>query len=133
MPTEAELAWAAGFFDGEGSIQIVRKIRKGYESYELFVRVSQLSDVPLRKFAEWFGGDVYFNDQPIWYWQLSSKKVGTALDQLLPYLVVKRSEANVALRFQSRRRNGKKRDAHADNYDREELQLIRQNRRLNGS
>jgi hypothetical protein len=54
-PKKTELAWAAGFFDGEGSASLLHG-RKGYEHLEyLRLRVGQMHLEPLERFREAVG------------------------------------------------------------------------------
>jgi hypothetical protein len=117
-----ELAWAAGFFDGEGSIHITPKHR-------LVVAVGQVSRQPLDIFLRLLGGSLhsrpaYGNHQASWKWQAEARSAGIALGMLVPHLVNKKAEAELALDFQSRiSRRGPKR---LDEWDLAERSACRQ-------
>lgn len=107
MPVDRshEIAWAAGFFDGEGSIGIYATGKTGYQ-YRLSVQVSQKGNTDsLEKFKELFGGQISCQDksQNYWRWMVYSRQAGNMLEIILPYLVVKKKQAEVALSFQGRR------------------------------
>lgn len=96
MVTAINKAWAAGFFDGEGSIYI-NKTAKGY--YSLQVKIGQVEKSPLEKFSKLFGGNVTQPSSGVYYWSLSNKEALVFLASIRKYLVNKQSEANVALQY----------------------------------
>ena len=108
---DVELAYLAGFFDGEGSISI---LNKGPRKLGLHLQVSQTVKEPLDRFQERFGGSIHltsrgqspFSRKPIWAWHAGPRDGATALAALLPYLLVKREQAEVAIEFQSRMKWG---------------------------
>lgn len=69
-PTVADIAWAAGFYEGEGSCQ--KTAREGSVSQS--VKIQQNDPEPLRKLQRLFGGSVTqsrsrgFNPKPIYIW-----------------------------------------------------------------
>lgn len=104
---EHQLAWMAGFVDGEGCIHISRCVnRRGgneWTSYQLILHVSQSTRPALARFAEAFGGTPgieYRKGKPYWYWRVSGSVASETLKQLLPYLLVKKAEAENAIAFQ---------------------------------
>jgi hypothetical protein len=104
----ARIIWAAGFFDGEGCVQI--KLRKTPTPCH-FVRLSvnQVNPEPLLILKQLFGGTISFhsksgvNDRSrdIWSWQIGSQKAVDALKLMHPYLIVKAGESDIAIKFQS--------------------------------
>lgn len=105
-----ELAWAAGFIDGEGCIQYrVRQRTRGRHEYSLSLYVGQVDPRPLRRLQALFGGSVGLKDpakgesrRPIYYWRVVYATADAALRQLLPYLSVKREQAELALQLRAR-------------------------------
>jgi hypothetical protein len=96
------LAYIAGFFDGEGTVSIKRTDN----SFALHCGVWQVDRTPLDFIALYFGGNVKIrskqgngNDQ--WVWMVSSIHAADFLKAIEPYLIVKRSQATVAIRFQA--------------------------------
>lgn len=92
--TETELAWSAGFFDGEGCILANRS----GASFSLRAKVSQVVPEPLEQLRRWFGGNIWYEKA---YgrsvWTVSGYKARLFLRAILPYLVVKRDRATLAL------------------------------------
>lgn len=79
-PTTADLHWAAGFLDGEGSFATIPvKHRDGIGvSHSARVFASQLYPESLQKLATLFGGSIYFREgrgnllskKGIWTWSV---------------------------------------------------------------
>lgn len=97
-------AYFAGFFDGEGFISF--KKNNGYDSVTIGVGNTdkKLLDIMQKR----YGGSVYVlggssrpeHHAPMWQWQLNRKEsIEKFLLKLLPYLIVKRDKAKVALEF----------------------------------
>jgi len=80
---ELELAWAAGFFDGEGSTCVERKVNR------LILSVGQNNPIPLQRFVDvvGFGLKVYGPHKDGGYKvTTSSKKALAVAIKLWPYL-----------------------------------------------
>lgn len=106
MNLSHELAWAAGFFDGEGWIKI-QKRGGDYLGYYLRIGINHVKPEPLYKLQKLFGGNIRYDDKvfgnrkPRHTWTLSTKAAYEALLKLRPYLHNKIEETNIALTFQS--------------------------------
>ncbi len=105
--TEIELAYLAGIFDGEGSIFIVKRamgLRKTRHS--LVVALGMCNEYIPNLFKGYFGGSVQprvFLDskyQDSWQWKLYTREALNFLETLLPYLRVKKAEAELGIVFQ---------------------------------
>lgn len=96
--------WAAGFVDGEGCVNISRGIaRDRWVTYQMCFIVAQRTREPLDILMSLFGGRIRTAGKPehVHYeWRLNSQKAMEALKELLPYLIVKRQIAELAIRFQ---------------------------------
>ena len=108
--SDAEIGWAAGFFDGEGCVMI-KHHRRG--SYYLEIRVDQVDPPPLLELQRLFRGTVGHHRRrhphpPNWsdfyYWSCSTREARRALETMLPYLRVKAELATLAIKFQSGKR-----------------------------
>ena len=101
------LAYAAGIIDGEGCIGIHR--RKGHHVV-LQVAIHHTSQWLVEWFKMNFGGSVaYFvtknpNHKDMWAWHLAPKQALEFLILIRPYLQLKRSHADLAIQFQSKRK-----------------------------
>lgn len=87
--------WAAGFIDGEGCIRISHKVR---------VSVLQVDPRPLIQLQVLFGGSIRINRHStgpkrrrIYVWEIGSRQARTMLEQILPFLIVKKDQAELAL------------------------------------
>jgi hypothetical protein len=100
-------AWAAGFFDGEGSINIVRvkHSKNGTMSHVLSVEVSQVDPRPLQYLQEIWGGSIRVRQpstkkaQPSYLWYVRNITAEKFLSEIRPYLRVKGEQADIALAF----------------------------------
>lgn len=101
--------YAAGFFDGEGSIGIYQQCkREGSINTTMCLRLSMTNTH--RGVVEWFYKTFHGtmrvrkwspNTRRVWIWGINTRQAGHMLKALLPYLIVKRDEAIVALEFQA--------------------------------
>jgi len=103
-----DIAWAAGFFDGEGCIQILNnKGKNKTNSYYVTLDVSQAySKEPLLLLQRLFGGSLEVLSarkhcpNAVWHWRLYAKDaIREMLVEMLPYLTVKRRQATTAISF----------------------------------
>jgi len=106
--SKADLAYAAGFFDGEGNIGITIKHQEGYAQYFIFASVASTDEWACRRFHFMFGGYVRKrpprknpSHKPCWDWRVSSRQASNFLREVFPYLHLKRDRAELALKFQS--------------------------------
>ena len=85
-----DIAWAAGFYEGEGCI--------GFYGNTLMLRVGQVQKEPLERLQRMFGGSIYLqqrkdpNHKPIWRWTLSTRKAAQAAMTLLALLSPRRTK-----------------------------------------
>ena len=103
MITEVEKAYFAGIFDGEGTIGICHS-NKHRKSRQLQIAVGQtIKGYPvLRRLEEKFGGGIYPGIR-CKRWCINGKKAGDFLALVLPYMLIKRDEAELALEFERER------------------------------
>lgn len=103
----SELAWAAGFFDGEGTIFLAKRTNRGAPRYCVEVALSQRNPKPLDEFRR-IVGEGTIKQHPsqggIYRWRASSASACRVLALLSPYLVGKDEEARVAIEFQESRK-----------------------------
>ena len=102
MNDPIEVAYLAGFFDGEGCIGCYKP------RYAPFLQVACTDREPLERFHAMFGGAFRrttrntVTGRIVWKWHLASPRSLSALVVLMPYLTVKRDQARVALQFKHR-------------------------------
>jgi hypothetical protein len=104
--------YAAGFFDGEGSAVIRRKPPQIKSTtsplpryrVEALIRITNRDVLEMLQ-ARW-GGSIIFSKAPKshwkdWYqWQIQATKAMTFLQEILPYLIIKKQQAELAIQFQ---------------------------------
>lgn len=96
------ICWAAGFFDGEGCIQILRTNRPYLQSptFTLTATVTQKLRIPLDVLKDLFGGCVcYAKTTQSHLWVVSATKAHSFLKLVQPYLQVKGEQVNIALAY----------------------------------
>ena len=104
------LQYIAGFFDGEGCIGIYSKAyRKGtfHLSTQLTQNKTKESKLLMNFLAKKFGGNISEQitlSKDIKYnWQLGSDNAVNFLEAILPYLILKKSQAIIAINWQKDR------------------------------
>ena len=120
MSRAHDLAWCAGFFDGEGFVVIQKrnmKVKdKVYESYYLRVAINHVNPTPLYEMQRIFGGTVVQqtahtvvgNRKQRHTWQTSCATAKEALIQMMPYLKNKQDVAELGIELQNTMSGDKK-------------------------
>ena len=106
IPEPLELAWVAGFIDGEGFVGMHRCTHEGNKRdyFQLLLDVAQARPEPIERLQQYFGGKVTFRRNAgngAYYWRLYGDRAARTLQQLLPYLLVKRQQTILGLEFQA--------------------------------
>ena len=99
-----ELAYLAGFFDGEGYVGISSdhpKWKKGGVYYRLRINVTQKNPVVLLKLKSIYGGTLHQGKDGVWKWYADGKMGCCFLSDILPFLQIKKQQAELAIEFQS--------------------------------
>lgn len=93
-------AYFAGFFDGEGTVDIRAKHTHNgkYLRFELRVQIPQVIDEPLIKAQSIWGGNLV-RGKRITIWACASKLAVQFLSDILPYTIIKTEEIQWALGF----------------------------------
>ena len=115
MSRSHQLAWAAGFIDGDGFITIQNRNQevngKRYTGYYIRLGCCQATEVPLKELQRLFGGTIRiknsgpnkenYNRKTQYIWCLSTQQACDVIQQIFPYLIHKKEVAKVALEFQT--------------------------------
>ena len=96
--------YAAGLFDGEGSVGVYRKNRGKYIRHDLHVSMKMTDLLPLRYLMAHFGGSISTpkivgNRKQSYTWQVSAIKAVRFLEKIYSYLKVKQVGAVLAIQF----------------------------------
>lgn len=103
---ELELAYLAGFFDGEGTITIHHRNAETKQNwYRVCASVSSTNKEMPCWFKELFGGSVSTqlrgeNRKDIYTWQVTSLAAVRFIEVIKPHLRMKSQQAEIALDFQ---------------------------------
>lgn len=105
---ETDYAWAAGFLDGEGTFGLYTNKGKSLHpsTRRAIVCASQSDEIPILRLEELFGGLTrkvntltQFGTQ-LYRWEVTSgPTVVYAIKCILPYLILKRKEAESVLEY----------------------------------
>lgn len=96
-----DLAWAAGFIDGEGTFyaRAQQPSTRTSAHRQLSLAVTQVDRRPLDRLVALFGGRIDGPYNGAYRWSVTSHaRVRAAIEALYPYLSVKREQADEALR-----------------------------------
>jgi hypothetical protein len=102
------LAWVAGFFDGEGSIELTNGQHKNRTSvngrYGLTIEICNTSLKALEQLQKYFGGNIRERHSILYRkhtyrWSLSGNNANCFLRTIKPFLCVKNNEADLAIDF----------------------------------
>lgn len=120
MEDDLFLAWAAGFFDGEGCVLVEmskeKACRHGFRT-ALHATVTQTSLPCLELFICRFGGRVVTNEHTTpngrrwavqYRWSVKNQEAASFLRLIYPYVIVKKQQVEVALRYPLVNPDGKK-------------------------
>jgi hypothetical protein len=107
MWTTEQLAYLAGFVDGEGTIYIKKCLRKGYIDYDPRLQIVNTNKEVIDWICNLFGGKNFAKDRtkyhPTWktsyYWYCPRNILDKLLPQLIPYLIIKKGQAILMIKF----------------------------------
>ena len=101
---ETDLAYTAGFFDGEGCIRIYSDKKRN--RYKLICSIGQKRLDILEWIQRCFGGSIYESKSRVTYyqWTIVAQQASAFIQEILPYLRLKVDEARLAIEFQSTRK-----------------------------
>lgn len=103
----SEINWArlATWIDGEGCIRLQSSGGRRLHCYmALHVIIGQKDARLISWLKANFGGNAWFRPKaryPIWYWRTRGTDTAEILRRCLPYLIVKREQAELALEYRS--------------------------------
>ena len=108
-----DIIWAAGFIDGEGCININRV--RYYRNKKIWYYQANIScgqtvkgEIAVKKLQSLFGGYIYRYQQrgnklPTVTWAVRSKDARAVAQKLIPYLLLKKRQAELLLKLQMRK------------------------------
>jgi len=113
MSRTHDLAWCAGFFDGEGYVTIQKRNSlvngKRYEGYYLRIGINHVAVEPLLEMQRVLGGTirkqsehtVTGNRKQRHTWHMGCQQAREALIQLMPYFKNKQNVAELGIELQN--------------------------------
>lgn len=120
MEEQIFLAWAAGFFDGEGCVMVEKskeiRCKHGFRT-SLHTTVTQTSRPCLELFLDKFGGSIITSENRTpsgrrwavqYRWVARNEEALEFLRAIEPYVVVKKSQVLAALSYPMKSEDGRK-------------------------
>lgn len=105
-----DIAYAAGLFDGEGYVRVNRWEKPGstHIRYQVIAGIGMTYLPVIEKLREQFGGAIHENHHELrnpnartqFCWVIGSQTAAGFFRQILPFLIVKRDEVELALQLQ---------------------------------
>lgn len=113
-PKGNDLAYAAGIIDGEGSIGFRGFGKRDKPFHAIWVRVSNTNEWLVKWLQFNFGGTVRKakslpQRKDMWLWTIRTRQALHFLELIVPYLKIKRPQAEIAIQFAKARNYGRKR------------------------
>jgi len=107
--------YLAGLFDGEGCICVTKvkpniKNREKNFRYHLVVELSNTYLPILQELKNKYGGNLRFKrkvNKPCYAWYISKDKTNIFLNDIIDFLIIKKSQAILALEFLEFKKNNK--------------------------
>ncbi len=100
------IIWSAGFLDGEGTISLKRIIRKGRIYHQPYMSCGQTIKgiKAIEKLQELFSGSISSwhqkgNNLDTVEWRVVSREALNCAKRILPYLILKREQAELIIEF----------------------------------
>ncbi len=106
---DTDLAYLAGLIDGEGYVGIKKTTRRDMTSpaYHERIQVRMVDEAAIAFLASTLGGNYYCEashvaqGRPLYCYQASDLKACQVLDAVLPYLRIKRPDADLVLQLRA--------------------------------
>lgn len=104
MSNDDEIIYLAGIFDGEGCVTVWREKSKNDKHYiNPKIAIVMTNKKPIQMFSDIFGGNVSTqinkipNRKVVYAYSATGKRAKLVLDKIIPYLKVKRQQAEHAV------------------------------------
>ena len=100
LPTAEELAWAAGFLEGEGCFRGISSVTAKRIEPRAVIDASQKNQEPLMWLLAWFGGRIYYAPKNnIYSWKLTGQPARELMRRLLglKMSIRRKSQIEIAL------------------------------------
>lgn len=106
LSPEIQIAYLAGLFDGEGCVSLAHNGYSGNNHHiRLLCRVAMCGDYVPKLFQHHFGGHTSSSKRfgrDVCQWMIYGNNALSFLEQVLPYLTVKKPQAELGCEFQRR-------------------------------
>jgi hypothetical protein len=118
--TEVQAAYLAGLIDGEGSLESQKGVQRNGRTYSYTLRLAFAfaTEEPLRTISQWLDLKVVRREpqdlirSPTWRTGVPKNKAVAVLKRALPYLILKREQAELMLAIEAIRETNSPLRAH---------------------
>ncbi len=101
-----EIAYIAGFFDGEGCVRI-KKSNQGGNSYHIIAHITNTDELVLGIVQNLFGGNTRVQEKgknkTVYNWYITSSEANDFLKTIEPFLNIKQEQAMLAIDFHAKK------------------------------
>ena len=111
---KTDLAYFAGIFDGEGHISLSRQHGKRTRkiTFQLIVGMANTNEWICNQMKFTFGGSIQpveskGNQKPYYQWRIVSRQAFNFLTAVIPYLHLKKAQAEIGLKLQAHKGHSK--------------------------
>ena len=125
VPTEGDLQYLAGYFDGEGHVSVIGKKRGDPPRLNRYLSIHCCDYEILLKFRRLLGGRISdrmlhknVNHSDSWQWRIHSKEAERVVRLLLPYATCPRKRRKMIMLITTGRRRGGQSEADQNRRDR---------------
>jgi len=95
-----QIGYLAGIFDGEGTIGIGKSHPDGRVSYSLVIQIATMHQKTIFLLYQYFGGNFCLGKSTkMAYWYCCGSNVGKILKLIIPYLIEKKEQTELALNY----------------------------------
>lgn len=108
MWSETQLAYLAGFFDGEGTVYLYKRMKpEGWPNHDIRFQITNTNKEVIEWIHKIFGGQTYYKDRslqnakwkPSYLWHANRKVFDQVAPAIFPFIIVKRAQLELAFEF----------------------------------
>lgn len=126
-----ELAYIGAIIDGEGCLLIGRRKRQNHLLYQPVVTIASKDKSLIDFVHSYFSGPISLKKDIYSYWSLTGfDKIKNFLEQVLPYILIKRQQALLLLEYVKSREIGYHKGKEVRGYTTDEVSLYEQIKKL---
>lgn len=108
MWSDIQLAYLAGFFDGEGSVYLYKRMKpEGWPNHDIRFQITNTNKDVIEWIHQTFGGQIYYRDRssqnpnwkPNYWWHANRQIFDRVAPAIYPFIIVKKAQLELAFEF----------------------------------